>query len=235
MPYGGRPCNPSQRSRILACMQEIKEKQRRPSPVGRPFGLALHDGNLWMGSWENDSVVAVDPATWTVREMHKAPGRPYGIVSWNGELRVVLGFGGDDDDRYFYTLVPGKGFDESSKVPCPDLTGSYAAVDGSTLYLGQMHLKRILALASSGGAGRAIALPARCAGFAAAGSRFYMIAGDEELENLQFGTIDVTQDAPTFAPLASMNDAARTLLYDGTSWWTAYRDENEIVEFSAPG
>jgi hypothetical protein len=185
-----------------------------------------------MGSWDTDSIYAIDPASWEVRETHVAPARPYGIVAEGDALRVIVGFGGDDDDRYFYRLVPGKGFDPGSKTALPDLTGAYLTADSTTLYLGQMHLRRILALGARDDVRREIALPARCAGIGAANSRFYMIAGDAELEHLQFGTIDVAAAAPQFAPIASMSDASRYLAYDGSAWWTCYRDENEIVTFT---
>ena len=116
-----------------------------------------------MGSWDTDRIYAIDPRSWEVRKEIEAPGRPYGITAVGEELRVVVAHG-EEDDRYLYRLVPETGFDLNSKTACPDLTGSYLACAGSTIYLGQMTLRRILALNPNATVEREIPLPTRCAG-----------------------------------------------------------------------
>jgi hypothetical protein len=212
-------------------MQTARELNRRPAPANRPFGLALSDGLLWNGSWDTDRLYAIDRQTWQVRKEIEAPGRPYGIVALMDELRVVVAHG-EEDDRYLYRVRDGA-FDLASKTPCPDLTGSFMTVRNSTIYLGQMHYRRILEMKPDYTIEREIALPTRSAGFAfGPDGRFYMISADDEFENLRFGTLDVTQDAPQFESIAPMPEEARYLLHDGSRWWTSLRDANEVATFT---
>lgn len=186
-----------------------------------------------MGSWDTDRVYAIDPHSWSVRHEFESPGKPYGLTAYGDELRVVVAHG-EDDDRYLYRLSPDRGFALDSKTPCPDLTGSYLAADGSTIYLGQMTLKRVLALKPDSTVEREIALPTRCAGLGfGPGGRFYMISGDAELEHLSFGTLDVSKSEPQFEGIRPLPDEARSLTFDGASWWTCLRDANEIASFTA--
>jgi hypothetical protein len=212
-------------------MQTTSELNRRPAPANRPFGLAIFDGNLWMGSWETDRVYVMDPETLQVRSEIQAPGRPYGMVEAGGEMRVVVAHG-EDDDRYLYRVRDGA-FDLASKTPCPDLTGSFMTARDSTIYLGQMHYRRILEMNSDYAVRREVALPTRCAGFAfGPDGRFYMISADDEFENLSFGVLDVTQDRPQFEAIRRLPDEARYLLHDGSTWWTSLRDANEVATFT---
>jgi len=215
-------------------MQTTQEIHRRPSPVPRPHPIAHLHGLLWIGSWDTDKIYSLDPDSWSVRNEIEAPGRPYGLAAEGDVLRVVVAHG-EEDDRYLYRLDPRNGFDLGSKTPCPDLTGSFMAADESTLYLGQMTFRRILELEGDVGVRREIALPTRCAGFGFGNhERFYMISGDDELEHLQFGTLDIASgDAPQFEAIRPLPDEARSLAFDGARWWTCLRDTNEIASFSA--
>ena len=184
-----------------------------------------------MGSWDTERLYVLDPATLQARKEIEAPGRPYGIVAIGDELRVVIAHG-EEDDRYFYRVRDGA-FDLASKTPCPDLTGSFMTACDSTIYLGQMHYRRILEMDAHYTVRREIALPTRCAGFAfGPDGRFYMISTDDEFENLQFGTLDVTQNEPQFEPIRPLPDEARSLAFDGARWWTCLRDANEIASFT---
>lgn len=186
-----------------------------------------------MGSWDTDRIYAIDPRSWEVRKEIEAPGRPYGITAVGEELRVVVAHG-EEDDRYLYRLVPETGFDLNSKTACPDLTGSYLACAGSTIYLGQMTLRRILALNPNATVEREIPLPTRCAGLSfGPGGQFFMISGDDELEHLQFGRLDITQSTPQFESIRPVPDESRSLAFDGSMWWTCLRDTNEIASFTA--
>jgi hypothetical protein len=212
---------------------QTPEMNRRPAPAGRPFGLALSGGSLWNGTWESNVIYRLDPQTLAVKGQVQSPGRPYGIVDAGGELIVVVAHG-EEDDRYLYRIRNGA-IDLSSKTPCPDVTGSFVATNGSTLYLGQMHYRRILEMDFDYTVRRMIQLPTRCAGFSFGGDgRFYMISADDEFDHLKLGTIDITSDSPAFQELSDMPEAARNLLYDGSQFWTSLRDDHEIATFNAP-
>jgi hypothetical protein len=210
-------------------MQTTQELDRRPSPANRPFGLAKFDGSLWVGSWETERLYVTDPQTLQVRKEIQAPGRPYGTAAVGDDLHVVVAHG-EEDDRYLYRVRDGSFV---GRTPCPDLTGSFMTARGTTIYLGQMHYRRILEMTSDYAIRREIALPTGCAGFAfGPDDRFYMISADDEFENLSLGTIDVTHDRPQFERIRPMPDEARCLLHDGSTWWTSLRDANVIATFT---
>jgi hypothetical protein len=218
---------------ISAGMQNVTEVLRRASPAGRPQPLAFLEGRLWIGSWDTDRVYAIDPKTWTVVEEFAAPGRPYGIAAFGGGLRVVVSVG-EEDDRYLYRLVPGRGFDSASKTACPEFTGSHLAADDAALYLCQQGKQRVLVLDADERERREIALPTRCAGLGFNGSgRSFIISGDEELENLNLATFDLHAEAPAPTAVAAIPFDARCLAFDGERWWTSHREANEIVAFTA--
>ena len=213
-------------------MQNVTERSRHASPAGRPQPLAFNGTTLWMGSWETDRLYAIDPKTWTVTDEVAAPGKPYGISVMGAEMRVVVSIG-EDDDRYLFRFVPGKGFDESSKTACPDFTGSHLAFDGTTLYLAQLGLRRIVTLDGAGKVVREVALPTRICGMGFGPAGFYVISADEEFENLKFATFDIASSAPQLSPIAAVPfDGARAIAYDGSDWWTSDREVSEIVSFS---
>lgn len=185
-----------------------------------------------MASRVTDRAYAIDPQSWEVRKEFETPGKAFGLTAIGNELRAVIGHGEDAEDRYLYRLLPDRGFDLASKTECPDLTGSYLASDGSKIYLGQLHYQRMKVLTLDGTVEREIALGTRFAGLSFGPSgRLYMVTADEEFENLRFGTLDVSQNEPRFESLRSLPDAARSIAYDGTRWWTCLRDENEIASF----
>lgn len=214
-------------------MQTTQELDRQPSPAARPHPLTFHGGLLWMASWETNGIYAIDPQSWEVRREFESPAQPFGISGYGDGLLVVISHG-DDDDRYLYKLSPESGFDLNSKTPCPDFTGSHLATQGSTIYLGQMHYRRILMLKPDITIERAIALPTACGGLGfGPGGRFYMISADDEFDRLEFGTLDIGKDAPQFERIRPMPEEARSLAYDGARWWTCLRELNEIASFNA--
>jgi hypothetical protein len=214
-------------------MQSIKELTRRPSPGARPQPVALFQDVLWVGSWETDSLYAIDPDSWKTIETVPAPGRPYGIAAVDGFLRVVVSDGGEADDRYLYRFTPAKGFDESSKTACPDFTGSHLASRDGKLYLGQMHNRRILVLDANDAIVRDIPLPTRCGGFGfGPKGDFYLIAADDEFERLELATLDL-EKPKGITVVAPIDFGARALTFDGKVWFTSDREENQIVSFTA--
>jgi hypothetical protein len=212
-------------------MQNVKKVQRHPAPAGRPQPLAFHDGTLWVGCLDTSRLYAIDTTTWSVLDDVAAPGKPYGIASFGGALLVVISLG-EQDDRYFYRFVPGKGFDLESKTACPDLTGSHLASDGSDLYLVQMSNRRLLVLDAVGSVKRAIPLPSSCPGIAFAGGALHVISADEEFDHLQLATLDIGGANAKLSDEADIEPEARGLAYDGRAWWTSLRELGEIVSFA---
>lgn len=212
-------------------MNDVQEIARHASPSGRPQPLCLHDGTLWVGTWDTDRIYAVDPQSWTVSKEFAVPGRPYGIAAMGDGFRVVVAIG-EDEDRYLYRFSPESGFDQASKTALPDLTGSYLASDGTTLYMTQLGKRRIVTLDDAAAIVREIPLPTRCLGIAfGSADAFYMIQADDEFENLKLATFDVNAESPQPSPVATLHDDARGLAFDGNAWWTCYREASLLVNF----
>jgi hypothetical protein len=217
----------------MTTIHAIEEERRLPSPAPLPLGLAVAGSTLWMASRETHHLYAIDIATWTVGEEAQAPGGPFGMTMVGEQLRVIIGVGPKDHDRYIYRFIPGHGF-KSDAFACPDLTGAHLAFDGDTLFLSQASYRRILALDAHGNVLREIPLSRTPVGMTIAEGFFYLITGDEEFENLEFWKLDAHGEHPSIQVLASIPFDARGLAYDGTRFWTSHRDDNEIVAFKKP-
>src|SRR5512140_3368894 len=112
------------RFRILhTTMNDIHELRRLTSPAPKPQSLAWDGTTLWMGSRQTHQIYAIDPKVWTVRWQVAAPGTPYGMTAFGGELRVLCGETADDH-RIIRRCLPYHGFDAKFALPCPDDTGS---------------------------------------------------------------------------------------------------------------
>ena len=183
-----------------------------------------------MGSWDTNHLYGVDPQTWDVKHDTPAPGQPFGIAPLDGVLHVVVSDGGEEDDRYLYRFTVGDGFDDASKTACPDMTGSHLASDGRKLFLGQMHNQRIVTLDAQLQVTSEIPLPTRCGGFGfGPDGKLYMISADDEFENLQLATLELDGKMKALAPIAF---DARSLVYDGSVWYTSDREAGFIVTFT---
>jgi hypothetical protein len=210
----------------------IDEVLRLPAPGPEPLGLAFQGTTLWIACREAYRLYAMDPATWIVSEEAPAPGAPFGITTVGVELRAVIGFGEDDDDRYIYRFIPGHGF-RSERIECPDLSGVHLAYDGDTLFLSQAHNKRILSLDRHGAIIREIRLERRPLGMTIIDGLFYLVT-DDDSKNLELTTVDARGEVPQVASLAAIPFVARGLAYDGSRLWTGDRNRNEIVAFELP-
>lgn len=213
-------------------MNDVKELQRHESPGGRPQPLLSHNGTLWVGAWDTDRIYAVEPKQWRVTAEYPAPGRPYGIAAIGDELRIVVAM--DDDDRYIFRFDPAKGFDRGSKRPLPDVTGSFLASDGQTLYMTQLGKRRMVVLDDDAAIVREYPLATRCLGisFGPAGA-FFLITADDEFENLKLATADLRSAELRSTAIAGLDEGARGLTFDGNAWWTSYREAGKVVTFNA--
>lgn len=213
----------------------IHEVRRQPAPAGRCQPLAVFDGLLWTGSWDTDRIYGIDTSTWSVSQDVAAPGKPYGIAALNGALHVVVSDGGEEDDRFLYRFVPREGFVADSKTPCPQMTGSHIASDGTRLYLGQAHERRIVTLDADYKITDTFPLSTRTGGFAfGPGNECYFIAADADFDNLTFGTLALKAGNSSFTAIAPFDAGFRSLAYDGSVWYTSNREGGEIVTFTVP-
>lgn len=213
--------------------RQIHEVRRQPAPAARCQPLALFEGVLWTGSWETDRIYGIDTNTWSVVHDVAAPGKPYGIAALNGALHVVVSDGGEEDDRYLYRFVPREGFIADSKTPCPQMTGSHVASDGTRLYLGQAHERRIVTLDDAYQITEAFPLTTRTGGFAfGPQDACYFIAADADFDNLTFGTIALKAGTTSFEAIAPFDAGFRSLAFDGSVWYTSNREDREIVAFT---
>jgi hypothetical protein len=93
-----------------------------------------------------------------------------------------------------------------------------------------MHNRRIVTLDAQMQVSSEIPLPSRCGGFGfGPGGTLYMIAADDEFENLELATLERNG---TMTVLAPIDFGARSLLYDGSAWYTSDREAGFIVSFT---
>jgi hypothetical protein len=215
----------------MESLTAINETLRLPSPAPKPLGLACDGPTLWMGSRETNRLYAINVSAWTARDEGEAPGGPFGMVLVGDELRIVIGLGENQNDRYIYRFVQGHGF-KSDRVACPDLTGSHLAFDGDVLFLSQAHYRKILALDGKGAIMHEIPLSRTPVGMTIADGAFYLVTTDEDFENVQLTKVDARGETPVITTAASIPFDARGLAYDGSRFWTSHRDENQIVAFT---
>ena len=215
-------------------MNRIEEVRRLPSPAPRPQALAYDGTYLWMGSVTTGRLYAIDPLHWTVHEEAQAPGMPWGMTVVGEELRVVCGFG-ENDDRYICRFIPGHGFKENERIACPDFTGSQLGYDGEMLFLSQFYNSRVLELDARGGIVRSIPAPRQICGQTILDGTIYLLTTDDETKPEYFLTqIDARGTVPRTRDLAIIPFHARSLAFDGLRFWTNHREAHEIVAFVDP-
>lgn len=214
----------------METLSQITEVRRLPSPAPAPQGIAFDGTSLWIDSVQTHRIYAIHPTTWTARDEGVAPGEPFGITVVGDELRFVLGFGTDGDDRYVYRYVPGHGFKD--RFACPDLSGAYLAYDGDELFLSQAHNKKIIALDENGAAKRDIPLDRRPVGMTIVDGCFYLVTANDDFQDRQLTKIDARGATPVVTTVAAFPFNARGLAYDGERFWTTHRENNEIVAFT---
>jgi hypothetical protein len=220
----------------MQTLSTIEELFRVPSPAPANHALAVAGPTLWMGSLETKRLYGVDKRQGRVFEEFPAPGRPIGMCVVGDELRVVSSENGKEDNRFIRRYVPGHGFKEKDKVPCPDDSGSFVAYDGDLLYLSQRFNKRILAVDEKGNVIRIVAeLPLEITGMTIFGGCFYLAtSAGADSGDYRITKVDARKPAPEIADLATVPFEARSLCYDGERFWTNQRWEHQFVAFRLP-
>lgn len=215
-------------------LPSIIELERRVAPAVTPQALALHEGNLWMGSRDLRRVYVVDPVSWKVRDEFEVPGIPWAAVSVGGALWFTLGEG-EDDDRYLRHFVPGQGFSDREPIACPDFTGSYLSHDGEFLYLSQWYKGLILRLDSSGKTLREFQIGMEICGHTIVDGIFYVLRGTEAGdESWRISRFDPSESSPKVVDLAAVPLQSRSLAFDGERFWSNHRAANQTVSFTLP-
>src|SRR4051812_40156065 len=212
----------------------IIEKKRHPSPTITPQALAWHAGKLWIGSRDLRRIYEVEPESFRVIQDLEAPGIPWAAVSHGDSIFFNLGEG-ENDDRYIWQFVPGKGFSDDVHIACPDFTGSYLSYDGQHLYLSQWYKHRIVELDAQGNILRSIAVDEEISGHCYANGQIYVLRGtEEEGERWRIARLDPREETPEVKDLARVPFACRSLAFDGEHFWSNHRAANETISFTLP-
>lgn len=216
-------------------LTSIAEQRRLAAPAVTPQALAWHGDSLWMGSRDLRRIYRIDTNAWTVLEETNAPGIPWAAVSTGDDLWFTSGEG-PEDDRYLRRHLPGKGFSETERIPCPDFTGSYLSYDGGNLYLSQWYKQRILKLDPRGNILREITIHDEICGHVFVDGMIYVLRGTEQgNEDWRIARLDPRQETPEIEDIARIPFPCRSLAFDGESFWTNHRAANEMVSFTLPG
>jgi hypothetical protein len=215
-------------------MQElpfITEIERLPSPATTPQALSWHKGELWFGSRDLRRIYRMDRKNWKIVEEMEAPGTPWAAVSTGDALWFTLGEG-DEDDRYLWRYVPGKGFSETG-IACPEFTGSYLSYDGEHLYLSQWYKHRILKLDAAGNILLEIAIGAEISGHVFVDEMIYVLRGTEQNGgDWRLARLDPREAMPAIEDVARVPFQCRSLAFDGERLWTNHREADRIVCFA---
>jgi hypothetical protein len=212
----------------MSSVMTIEELLRLPSPAPAPQALACDGDHLWMGSWETQRMYGIDRTHFTVFEEANAPGRPVGMVSVGDELRVIVSE--DEDCRFIRRYVPGHGFKDHDRIPCPDDAGSFLAYDGRGLWLSQRYHRRVLELDVDGTTRSVVRTDGEILGIAFVEGTLYL--------SLWFGKDGGCKIARANAgrtqveTIGSLPFAAVSLTHDGMRFWTNDPRSNSIVAFS---
>lgn len=213
-------------------MKLIHELQRLASPFPRPQSLASDGTTLWVGSRVTRRIYAINPATWTVGWETAAPGTPYGMTVVDDELRVLCSETADDN-RIIRRCVPGKGFDDSFRIPCPDDTGSQLSYDGRRLHVSQWYPQKVIAIGADGSAEQIIHVPHGICGQVFVDGLLYLVTTDDEKTTDYWLTrVDLRPATPEIVDIAHIPFQARALAWDGRQFWTNHRDQDQIVAFA---
>lgn len=212
----------------------ITELERLSSPATTPQALAWHGTELWFGSRDLRRIYRMARQNWKVIEEVEAPGIPWAAVSAEDSLWFTLGEG-DEDDRYLRRYVTGRGFSETDRIPCPELTGSYLSYDGDHLYLSQWYNHRILKLDPAGNILREIAVGAEISGHVFVDGLIYVLRGTEQDGgDWRLARLDPGEEAPKVEDLARVPFQCRSLAFDGEQLWTNHREAGAIVCLRRP-
>jgi hypothetical protein len=221
----------------LKDMNQIIEKRKLTAPCVTPQALAWDGTALWLSSRDLGTLYRTEPDGLTVTAEIDPPGVVWAAVATNDGWRFTIGKG-LNDDRYVYHYEPGAGF--RKLFACPDFTGSYLSFDGDHLYLSQWYKGEIHQLDDAGKIARTINVDAEICGHTFVAGTLYVLRGQENKdvpdkpEEWRIARLDPNEKAPKVEDLAAVPFAARSLTFDGDSFWSNHRAANETIAFALP-
>ena len=232
----------------------VRELKRFRSPTITPQALAWDGKQLWMSSRDLGFFYKLNAGGSKIVEEVDPPGVIWAAVATNGSIHVTIGKG-TEDNRYVYRYEPNKGF--TKLFACPDFAGSYLGHDGKNLYMSQWYEQRILEFDEKGTIVRKIDVGGEICGHTFANGAIYVLHGTENVPRPQYaggpptparfksGTkegqeqwwiarLDPRDDKPEVVDIAKVPFAARSLTFDGKSFWSNHRAANETICFALP-
>lgn len=213
----------------------MSEIVRHDSPVQAPQGLAWDGATMWVTSAASGRLYAVDLQTRRIEREYTPPAEALGITHTGTDFRLILAPAIDEPDleldyRYVYSFSPDAGFTE--RFSCPQNSGSFLAYTRGTLYLSQAWDKKIIELDKHGEAVRELHLDRRPVGMTIVDNAFYLVTVDDEWRDGRFERLGVQGDASSIETLRTFPFKPRSVVFDGTQFWTADRDNHALASFS---
>lgn len=215
-------------------LPNIIERKKIKSPTVTPQALVWDGEKFWLSSRDPGTLYKIDIATWKIVDEIDPPGIVWAGVSFgNGEMRFTIGKG-LNDDRFIYRYSPNDGF--RRLFPCPDFTGSYLGFDGKHLHMSQWYEKHILKFEEKGNVLGKIDIGEEICGFTFVNNDIYVIRGIEN-KNVPDKTEEwkiARVSGNKIEDVAIVPFAARSLAFDGETFWSNHRAANETVAFTLP-
>ena len=224
-------------------MKDVNILERYASPVMTPQALAWDGAQFWLSSRDlgtlskikSASSVTAGNGTWKVAGEIDPPGIVWAGVLTDDGWRFTIGKG-LNDDRYIYSYDERNGF--RKLFACPDFTGSYLSFDGEYLYMSQWYEEQILQYDANGNVQRQIKIGAEICGHTFVDRTLWVLRGKEnkgvpgKSEEWRIARLDPRVDEPNVEDLAAVPFAARSLAFDGKTFWSNHRIANETISFT---
>ena len=208
----------------------IAEIERRQATCKEPHAIATDGKTLWVSSRATWLVDVIDRAEWRKTGEIAPPAMAWGMTHADGDVVMTCG-DFDTEDRRIVRYRDGTF--AGSPIVCPEGTGSHLAFDGTHLLLGQWYLKKVNVLGDDGAVIRTYDSPHEVSGLAVRDGQIYALGTDDENTDEYFITsIDMVTGAAR--DVATVPFKARSLAWDGKSFWTNHRDKDQTVRFSLP-
>jgi hypothetical protein len=197
------------------------------------MALAYENGNLWVGSSKEWTFSGMRIHDGSVFATAQAPAKPYGGVLVGDTFWVIVGDA--DDNRTIRAYPIGQTFTATS-IQCPNDTGNFLAHDGNSLYVSQRYDRLFVEVDPAGRPIRTVPMPRQVVGVIHLDGSFYLLTTDGSVadDDIRFARMELGTGEPTITELARVPFGARSLAYDGTHFWTSWRERDCLVAFSLP-